>query len=430
MSQTVLKVLYICYLSLDDPLTHTQVTAYLRGLATRGHRIHLLTFEPAGLSRSRRQAIRRELAAQGITWHWLRYHKRPSLPATIFDVAAGALVAGWLVGRFRLNAIHARSHVPAAMALITRRLRWWSSPGLIFDIRGLMAEEYEDAGRWQPGGVPSRLTKAVEGRAIAEADGIVVLTHRVRRRLFGEQDDPRVRVIPCCADLTALERGTERREARRFALELTDATVMLYLGKFGGWYMAAEMADFFATARELMPRLHFLILTQGDRTAIARELESRGISSGFTVTSAPPEEIGDYLAASDFGISFIRPSISKESSSPTKVGEYLAGGLPVITTADVGDLNSLITPGVGTLVRRHTPETYEAAARALIELLQDPGTPGRCRRLAERELSLDSVGVPRYDDLYRRVASSISTAGSYATARARVRARDIRSPRS
>jgi hypothetical protein len=88
--------LYTCYLGLDDPLVRTQVVAYLSGLAERGHRIHLLTFETA-LSRARRRELRAEMASHGIHWHGLRYHKRPRLPATVFDALAGAAAVVWLV---------------------------------------------------------------------------------------------------------------------------------------------------------------------------------------------------------------------------------------------------------------------------------------------------------------------------------------------
>ena len=60
---------------------------------------------------------------------------------------------------------------------------------------------------------------------------------------------------------------------------------------------------------------------------------------------------GCYLAAADFGISFIRPVPSKVSSSPTKIGEFLGAGLPVVCTSGVGDLDALVTRDVGTLVR-------------------------------------------------------------------------------
>src|SRR3954452_7192730 len=144
-----LRALYICYLSLEDPLVHTQVVAYLAGLAEVGHTVHLLTFDPR-LDASRRRELEATLGQLGVTWHSLRYHKRPSLPATGFDALAGAVAAARIVRRHRLDAVHARNHVPLASALVVRRL---TGCRLIFDVRGLMAEEYVDAGRWKENGV-------------------------------------------------------------------------------------------------------------------------------------------------------------------------------------------------------------------------------------------------------------------------------------
>src|SRR4051794_24602004 len=227
-----LKSLYICYLSLEDPLAHSQVVAYLAGLTAHGHTIHLLTFEPE-LSEERRQELRSGLAEQGISWHSLRYHKRPSLPATIFDALAGAAVATRLVRRHGLDVIHARSHVPAAMALIARRV---TGCRMIFDMRGLWAEEYADAGRWREGGIPFRITKRVEAAAIRAADAMVVLTERVRDYLFpaGSGALP-VEVIPCCADLAAILSRQGERAATRAELNAGERPVLLYVGKFTGW---------------------------------------------------------------------------------------------------------------------------------------------------------------------------------------------------
>lgn len=400
-----LRAVYLCYLSLDDPLVHTQVVAYLRGLAADGHRIHLLTFETRRLTRHQRRALRARLSAQGISWHGLRYHKRPSLPATVFDTLAGAVYASLLVVRHDLNALHARAHVPAAMALIAQRLFWRRPPALIFDIRGLMAEEYVDAGRWRPGGVPFRLTKAVERAAVRRAAALVVLTERIRRWRFGADG---AYVIPCCADVDALAAGSARRDRVRADLGLTEAVVVVYVGKVGGWYMTAEMVEFFAVAQRSIPRLHFLILTQGDRQEISRELNRRGVRTHFTLASTPPERLGDYLAAADFGISFIRPAPSKASSSPTKIGEYLSAGLPVACTAGVGDLDSLITPDIGALLSEHTDAAYRTAADHLVRLLAGRDVRERCQAVARRELSLRDIGIPRYRRCYEDVAERIA----------------------
>ncbi len=401
-----LRSLYVCYLSLDDPLVHTQVVSYLSGLASGGHRIHLLTFETGGLTRRDRRARRRSLAAQGIAWHGLRYHKRPSLPATVYDTLVGAIYAAVLLRRHRLDAVHARAHVPAAMALIAGKLAWPRRPALIFDIRGLMAEEYVDAGRWRPGGLPFRLTKLVEGAAIRRAAAIVVLTERVRRLRFDGPSAPPVAVIPCCADIGALRVARGTRERMRVELGIADGTVMVYVGKFGGWYMDREMAAFFAVAQQERAGMHFLILTQGDRAQIRRELKEAGVEAGtYTITSAPPGRVGEYLAASDFAISFIEPAPSKIASSPTKIGEYLAAGLPIVSTTGVGDLDGLLKPDVGAPVREHTPIAYRRALAQVARLIEDPETAGRCRLVAGRELSLADVGIPRYREVYEDVAA-------------------------
>jgi glycosyltransferase involved in cell wall biosynthesis len=400
----VLSVLYICYLSLDDPLVHTQVVAYLAGLAEGGHRIHLLTFEVRRLGVMARRQRRAALAARGISWHHLRYHKRPSLPATLADVVCGAALGLWIVVRHRLRAVHARSHVAAAMAIpvacVARR-------ALIFDIRGLMAEEYVDAGTWKPGSAPVRLTKAIERAAIRRADACVVLTRRVARLLFGDAPARPVRVIPCCADVERFATLQGARDRTRRELGIEGKLVMVYCGKFGGWYLEGDMVDFFARARATLPELHFLVISQSDGQQIREAFAARSVeTTAYTVMSAPPERVGEYLTAADFAIAFIKQTFSKISSSPTKIGEYLAAGLPVLTGSGVGDVDELLTEaGVGVLVDRYETATYDRATGELAELLADQGIRERCRKTAAKQLSLRATGIPAYDSLYRLVAA-------------------------
>jgi glycosyltransferase involved in cell wall biosynthesis len=403
-SRDRLRALYICYLSLEDPLVHTQVVAYLSGLAGRGHTIHLLTFETSRLTRDRRLAARSELARLGIVWHGLRYHKRPTLLATGADVLTGGICAAWLLHRHRLKAVHARSHVPAAMALLARAAARFR---LIFDIRGLMAEEYEDAGRWRRDSLPFRLAKAVERRALKRADGVVVLTERVRQYLFGDQEAPSVQVIPCCADTERIEAGRDGRDTMRARLGLDGRTVLVYVGKFTGWYMEREMVEFFAIARDRRPDMHFLILTQSEPELVQREFERVGIEqTSWTITHCQPALIGQYLAAADAGIAFIRPSFSKISSSPTKVGEYLAAGLPLICISGVGDVDELLrSHRVGVLLNRWEPSSLARGAEALERLIGDPDAGERARFAAREKLSLATTGIPAYDALYRDLAS-------------------------
>ena len=50
---------------------------------------------------------------------------------------------------------------------------------LVFDLRGLLAEEYVDNGNWRRGGLKYSLTTAMERRLLRSASGIVMLTERL-----------------------------------------------------------------------------------------------------------------------------------------------------------------------------------------------------------------------------------------------------------
>jgi len=141
------QVLFISYNGMLDPLGQSQVIPYLKELSKLGARFTLLSYErdhafgPEGPQHC--ESLRAELAESGIEWHWLRYHKRPSIPATAFDVAAGVRCASRLIKQKKIELVHARSHIPALIAL---RLKQRLGVRMIFDVRGLMAEEYIDAG--------------------------------------------------------------------------------------------------------------------------------------------------------------------------------------------------------------------------------------------------------------------------------------------
>jgi len=399
-----LRSLYICYLSLEDPLVQTQVVAYLEGLAQRGHTIHLLTFEP-GLDAARKRSLACDLKRRGIAWHSLRYHKRPSLPATLYDALVGAAVAARLMRRHRLDAVHARSHVPAAMGLIVRRL---TGCRLIFDIRGLLGDEYVDMGRWPRGGVAYRITRRIQRAAIARADGIVVLTERVRDHLFGSEGPRRATVIPCCVDLDRLGENPVAAGPVRARLGLDGNSVMVYVGKLTEPYMDREMAEFFAVARRLDPELAFMVLTQAPPGSMVSELATVGLAeSAYRITRADPAAIGAYLAMAEFAICFCRPTFARIASSPTKIGEYLGAGLPVVSGPRIGDGDELLAGrGVGVIVDGFCDRGYEDAAKQILALASDPACRARCQEVAREVYSLEDVGIPRYDLLYRRLAQT------------------------
>jgi glycosyltransferase involved in cell wall biosynthesis len=408
------RVLFISYNGMLDPLGQTQVLPYLKQLAELGVEFTLLSFErevaytSKGSERCHR--LHAELAAHGIDWHWLPYHKAPSLPATAYDVFAGYRLARRLVRDKRIELVHARSHIPAMIAL---RLKRRLGTKMIFDVRGLMADEYVDANHWRKDSVPYRLTKNAERRALKAADGIVTLTQKIWDVIkdwdsLRNRDVPHA-VVPCCADLDLFRFDATARELRRAELKITDRFVVVYSGSIDGWYLTEEMCDFFVTLRAQKPNAFMLWLTPGNRERITRLMNERGIANeDFRIVSVLAADVPPYLSAADAGLAFIKPCFSKQASSPTKYGEYLACGLPLIINAGIGDSDPLILQdNAGVLVSEFRSEAYREAAMSIATFTDDAAQTRRhSRAIAERRFDVRSVGAAGYADLYDNVLNA------------------------
>lgn len=415
--------LYLCYFGLREPLVQTQVLPYLREIKKLDNlKVSILTFEPDFETKWKPEEIeaeRKKLAAENISWHCLPYHKRPSVPATVYDIFCGARFAANLAKRENVTVLHARSHVPALMGVIAKTLSRRPLK-LIFDIRGFFPEEYTDAGIWKKNGRLYRTVKRIEKRLLEKSDAFVVLTEKARSILFPESAETGfdklgrpVEVIPCCVDLRRFKSAdADSRNKMRESLKLAGRRVFVYVGSFGGWYLTQETADFLGAAKEKYPETFALILTQSPAESIQPLLEKQGFTANdLLIKQVSPKDIPYYLSGSDVAVSFIKPCYSKQASSPTKNAEYLACGLPIVANSGVGDTGEMIARDkTGVIVEEFNRAAYLKALSELETLSENREILGeRCRENAKAEFDLETVGGAKYRNLYQRLLAKDQT---------------------
>ena len=397
-------VVFASYNGLLDPLGSSQILPYLERLHPEW-RVHILSFErPERLTDSRRvAALEARLNRQEIGWTRLRYHKWPSLAATTYDVVSGMFSLRRLMAREDVVLIHSRSYVTNTIALNAA-----PRVPLLFDIRGLQADEYVDGGVWRKGELKWRLAKASERRFFRKAAAAVTLTHNIhpyiaeRFRELGRA--PRLEVIPCCVDLSRFQFDAEKRATIRARLEVPDhATLFVYSGSLGTWYLGDEMARFVRVYAQRLGRdVRLLWMVNGDEQVALRASSKAGLDPDqIRVVRAETEEVPGYLSAADVGLALIKPSFSKRSSSPTKYAEYLAMGLPVLISRGVGDGTVIAERGGGVILDRFDDSSYSAAANELDELRRVPRA--RFRELASELFDIDTIAIPAYRRLYREL---------------------------
>lgn len=134
-------------------------------------------------------------------------------------------------------------------------------------------------------------------------------------------------------------------------------------------------------------------------------LAAHGLEGEMIVRAAKRDRVARLLRCSDAALSFVRESLSKRASAPTKIGEYLGCGVPVVGTT-IGDARLVLAePGAGALIERFDDDALLESARTLAALSAAPDRVQRTRAAAERWFSLERA-VDAYDALYTQMPST------------------------
>lgn len=402
-----MKTLFISYNSALGPLIQSQGIPYLRGLADRGVKCTLLTFEKkhsSGFGKNR-EALKRELNERNISWYCLAYHKNFKFISGLFDISMGIIAGLYIVISRGIGIVHARATVPAVMAYVIARL---TGKKFIFDLRGLMAEEYADGGMWKKNGLLYKITGYIERTLLSRADSVVVLTEDIKNFILDSDyvsSRAKINIIPCCVDTKRFKKGGLSTERLREKHGLSGKFVFLYIGSVGTWYLLEEMIDFFKVAQVIIKNAHFLILTHIDREMVKTTCKASGMPlDSVTIDGTDFLNIPDYIRLSDAGMFFIKPCFSKRSSCPIKFSEYLACGVPVIINSGIGDTDKIVRRyNVGVVIDKFEDKSYADAVKALLDIMRNKDElSSRCCKAAEDLFSLDT-GISKYFDTYRRL---------------------------
>ena len=402
------KVLYISYDGMTDPLGQSQVLPYLQGLAKEGYQFTLLSFEKKDRFEKNHAVIEKICAAAGIEWVPLFFTARPPVLSKIYDQYRLLRKAKALHAANNFSMIHCRSYVAAAAGM---QLQQEKGVPFLFDMRGFWVDERVDNGQWNLANPFYKIAynryKKKEQEYFNTAAHIISLTHKGKDEMVNRYKVPagNITVIPCCADLAHFDyhRVSDADKAalrKQIGLGENDK-VLCYLGSLGGWYLTEEMLDFFTVLRQSTPDLKFLFITHDKRDSILFKAAAKGIAAEDIITvPASRAEVPGLLAISHWSIFFIKDAYSKKASSPTKQGEIMAMGIPVICN-DIGDTGKIVEDaGSGIVVRELNEQGYRKAAEQAATLLQIDREKIRQGAVACYDLR---HGVESYLEVYRKL---------------------------
>ncbi len=395
---------------MTDPLGQSQVIPYLIGLCKAGYTFSLLSCEKKDRLQKNEQHIRKLLAPYPIQWHPIPYTPSPPILAKYWDLHQLKKTACQIYETQPFAMTHCRSYVPTDIGL---QLKKKYGTKLFFDMRGFWVDERVDGGLWNLRNPIYKIAywryKQKEAQYLQQADMTISLTHagiQEMKTWDSYQEGQRLEMIQCSTDFDLFQLHTpQKREAARKQLGLApNELIFAYLGNIGTWYMLDEMLQFFKQAKQSYPNAQFLFLTHETPATIYGYLSKYQLNpSDFVITFAARQEVATLMAAADIGLFFIKPAYSKISSSPTKLGELLAMGMPVICNAGVGDVREIIqATNSGMALEKFDATSFQQVINQIPQLLQKDGA--NIRQKAIENYSLQKA-IGRYVQLYKEVLS-------------------------
>jgi glycosyltransferase involved in cell wall biosynthesis len=403
-------VLYISYDGMTDSLGQSQVIPYLIGLTKKGYTFTLISCEKEDNFNLHKNKIQSILDEYKILWKPISYTKKPPVLSTIYDVNRIKKLAFQLHHENNFAIVHCRSYIAALVGL---QLKQKYNVKFVFDMRGFWADERVDGKLWN---LKNPVYKAVfnyfkskEKAFLENADYTISLTYNATSEILSwkqiNNNPINIQVIPCCADLELFNKNNiQQDKLLAFKNELKilqDNFVLLYLGSIGTWYMLDEMMEFFSVLYQQNKNAKFLFVTKDEHERIYKTAEKYGVKEQIIIRAGNREEIPYLISLSNYSLFFILPSYSKKASSPTKQGEIMAMGIPIICNTNVGDTDKIIRDyNSGILINEFSTNAYKNA----IKKLNTPFNQEEIITGAQEYFSLEN-GVQKYEAVYKAILS-------------------------
>jgi len=407
-----MNVLYLTYDGLLDPLGDSQILPYIEGVRPEVENFYIISFEKPSKTLDEIQSKRSYLLERKIVWIQLQFSDSSNILLKALDMMKLYIAMSRLMLFIKIDLIHARGHPSASAALLLKRIFNFK---LLFDFRGLWADEKVTKGSWNLSKTSHLLQynyyKQREIKLFKNCEKLVVLTKKVALEIESllPGSSHKITIIPCAADYEHFNlRQNEDRRSKSFGRSASNITLG-YLGSIGPMYQFERYLRFIDFARQQGLNCSGLVISGNLDQAtkeIQRYFSSTDIPNFLTVASASRATVPHFIHQMSCLISFYEIKYSVISVSPTKIGETLACGIPVICNAGIGDTNEIITSmNAGFVMDDTSDASIQKAVSALPQIMRLKAI--KIRESSKKIFDLD-IAVNKYIKIYHALQSTTS----------------------
>lgn len=395
----MLKVLYFSYDGLLDPLGQSQIIPYISAISAAGHTLTIVSYEKA--DRNKDQIKIMDIKLQKIGINWVRLEFRSGKFWAIKRVVGGIFSLRKLCAHIQPDFIHLRGLVPAIIFQLSR-----STVPSLYDFRGFALGEWVDIGKITQSSFIYYILNWLDRNAVKSASGLVVLEKSAKQLLIETYDVPKVplKVIRTCTDVN---RYTKRKNSHQ---KDNKSLSFVFLGGAKFPYRPDLALMLIEKLLEYGLDCNIDFINEGDRGIIEKAIDFTSIpKEKVRILSCEHSEIPDILAKYDCGLVMVETSYWRRVCSPTKTGEYLASGLPVISLDGIDALDALSkrTDCVATVSHDELQGHFQdVRVEQIVSFIRSTGVAHKCQILAKAEFDL-KIAENLFVELYSEMEEQI-----------------------
>ena len=375
-----------------EPLGESQVLNYLKKISVT-HNVHLISFEKnADIFDVQKFHRFKEICSDHeINWKPLKYTKLIRYVSTLKNIFSLFYQTFQVLTANSIHIVHIRSYMPGVAALPLKRIFGFS---LIFDMRGLWADEKIDRLGWKKDQLRYKFFKFLETKLLRKSDSIITLTNSLKSYLIKlGYDGRKIITIRTCVDLDKF-----------YPMSLSAKNTNInfgYLGSADTAYDIEPVLELFNQILCIKQNVKLKVFTRSDPKKIYEIANKIGIKHQYLdIGFCNRENLNFELNKLNALLFYLKPSFSLVASMPTKIGESLGCNVPIICNAFNKDIEEMMAEhDAGKLIK--FKNTQKEAIETL-HFIENYSQKSNCRNLAISEFNLEE-GAQRISNMYYKI---------------------------
>ncbi|MCA9804773.1 MAG: glycosyltransferase family 4 protein, partial [Cyanobacteria bacterium HKST-UBA02] len=210
---------------------------------------------------------------------------------------------------------------------------------IVYDAHGITPEEEEMGGAHT-----SRIESMEqwEEQAVTSSELVIGVSECMKEHFQKKYTVPRSKfsVIPCgVSELSFVGQSVQEP-----TYNANRAATVVYMGSLAIWQCNEQMIQLCSQLAERKREYRFLFLLPEKDHEVANKLmvAHRIPTESVTIKEVSHSAIPTTIAHADIGLLLRQCDPVNQVSSPTKFGEYLAAGVPIILTDSIGDFSMMV----------------------------------------------------------------------------------------